>query len=55
MCCGSGLCSDTLPTVFDQSLEDGLVQLLDERPDAALDEQLRAVAFRCPSRAITVG
>lgn len=54
MCCGSGLCSDTLPDVFDQRIEDGLVELLNDRPDATLDEQLRFVAFRCPSRAITV-
>ena len=54
MCCGSGLCADSLPSVFDQRVEDGVVQLLDESPDPALDRELRAVAFRCPSRAITV-
>jgi len=54
MCCGSGLCADTLPDVFDQRVDDGVVLLLTDRPDATLDEQIRAVAFRCPSRAITV-
>jgi ferredoxin len=54
MCCGSGLCADALPSVFDQGVEDGVVRLLDESPDPALDKELRAVAFRCPSRAITV-
>jgi ferredoxin len=53
-CCGSGLCADALPSVFDQRVEDGVVRLLDENPDPALDGELRAVAFRCPSRAITV-
>ena len=53
-CCGSGLCADTLPDVFDQRVADGVVLLLNDRPDATLGEQIRAVAFRCPSRAITV-
>ena len=54
MCCGSGLCADALPSVFDQRAVDGVVELLDDHPDPALDEELRAAAFRCPSRAITV-
>ncbi len=53
-CCGSGLCADRLPSVFDQRVEDGVVQLLNDSPDPALDDELRAVEFRCPSRAIAV-
>ena len=54
MCCGSGLCADKLPSVFDQRAEDGVVRLLVAIPDPGLAGELRAAAFRCPSRAITV-
>jgi ferredoxin len=53
-CCGSGLCAEALPTVFDQRAADGVVVLHDDHPDPALDERLRTAAFRCPSRAITL-
>jgi ferredoxin len=53
-CCGAGLCADALPSVFDQRAADGVVVLLDDHPDPVLDDELRAAAFRCPSRAITI-
>lgn len=54
-CCSSGQCVLTAPDVFDQSEEDGLVLLLQDRPAASLHAQVRTAAAICPSGAITVG
>ncbi|WP_407639420.1 ferredoxin [Kitasatospora azatica] len=53
-CCSSGQCVLTAPTVFDQSEEDGLVVLLQDRPDASLAPQLRTAAALCPGGAISL-
>ncbi|WP_344466059.1 ferredoxin [Kitasatospora kazusensis] len=53
-CCSSGQCVLTAPTVFDQSDEDGYVQLLQARPGPALAAEVRLAAALCPGRAITV-
>ncbi|GAA1222836.1 ferredoxin [Kitasatospora nipponensis] len=53
-CCSSGQCVLTAPAVFDQSEEDGLVLLLQDRPAPALFPQLRTAAALCPGGAITV-
>jgi ferredoxin len=51
-CIGSGNCVLTAPAVFDQDDRDGLVVLLDERPEgAAAQAALRAVDL-CPAQAL---
>ncbi len=54
LCCGSGQCVLAVPEVFDQRDEDGIVQLLEERPTADLHEEIRTAAAVCPSGAIQV-
>ncbi|MFL6075724.1 MAG: ferredoxin [Mycobacteriales bacterium] len=53
-CCGSGQCALTVPEVFDQSQETGLVILLDAEPPAGLRPDLEYAADRCPSQALTL-
>ncbi|MGW1840125.1 ferredoxin [Streptomyces sp. BBFR2] len=53
-CCGAGSCVLAAPDVFDQRDEDGIVVLLDARPDAALHEAVREAAAVCPAAAITL-
>ncbi|PYC76722.1 ferredoxin [Streptomyces tateyamensis] len=53
-CCSSGQCVLTAPTVFDQSDEDGLVVLLQDRPAPELAAKLRTAAALCPGGAITL-
>ncbi|MEV4612643.1 ferredoxin [Kitasatospora sp. NPDC049258] len=52
-CCGSGQCVLTVPAVFDQGEEDGLVRLLQVRPGPELDADVRLAAALCPGGAIT--
>lgn len=53
-CCSSGQCVLTAPAVFDQSEEDGLVLLLQDRPADALHQQVRIAATLCPGSAIGI-
>jgi ferredoxin len=53
-CCSSGQCVLTAPTVFDQSEDDGLVVLLQDRPAPELHPRLRTAAALCPGGAITL-
>ncbi|MGK4585690.1 ferredoxin [Kitasatospora sp. HPMI-4] len=53
-CCGAGQCVLTAPTVFDQSEDDGLVQLLTDRPDPSVHAEVRLAAALCPANVITV-
>lgn len=53
-CVGSGLCVLNAPDVFDQSDDDGTVELLQAAPPADEEEFAREAAHTCPSRAITV-
>ncbi len=53
-CCSSGQCVLTAPAVFDQSEEDGLVLLLQDRPADALHQQVRTAVALCPGGAISV-
>ena len=53
-CCGSGQCVRTVPEVFDQSDETGLVILLDPTPPADLRPDLEDATYRCPSQALTL-
>ncbi|MYU32398.1 ferredoxin [Streptomyces sp. SID8358] len=52
-CVGSGQCAMLSPDVFDQD-DDGLVVVLQERPDAELLEDVHRAADLCPSRTIQV-
>lgn len=53
-CCGTGQCVLTVPEVFDQRDEDGLVLLLNPSPPAELDEAVGEAAADCPTAAIRV-
>jgi len=54
LCCSSGQCVLAVPTVFDQSQDDGVVILLDAEPPADLHAAVRLAAVVCPAGAITV-
>ncbi|WP_245602092.1 ferredoxin [Hamadaea tsunoensis] len=51
-CCGSGNCVMTVPQVFDQDEELGLVVLLDPEPPAERHAAVRQAAHICPAGAI---
>jgi ferredoxin len=53
-CCSSGQCVSAVPTVFDQSEDDGAVLLLDAEPPERWHPGVRLAAGICPGRAITV-
>lgn len=53
-CCGSGLCVVTVPDVFDQCEDEGLVLVLDAAPPKETHADVREAAACCPSGAITV-
>jgi ferredoxin len=54
-CIASGQCVLSSPEVFDQrEEEDGIVILLQERPDPALAAGVEQAALLCPARVITV-
>ncbi|GAA2251703.1 MULTISPECIES: ferredoxin [Kitasatospora] len=53
-CCGAGQCVLTAPAVFDQSEDDGLVQLLTDRPAPSEQADVRLAATLCPANVITV-
>ncbi|MET7936949.1 ferredoxin [Streptomyces sp. NPDC005322] len=51
-CVGSGQCVMSAPEVFDQRDEDGTVVLLNERPGADVQGEVRDAAMGCPAAAI---
>lgn len=51
-CVGAGLCVLSAGSVFDQSDEDGLVVLLQDRPGAQDLAGVEQAVHRCPSRAL---
>nr|AGS49794.1 ferredoxin [uncultured bacterium esnapd15] len=53
-CISSGQCAWNVPAVFDQSEEDGLVELRMAEPPAEAREALRTAARLCPTMAIEV-
>jgi len=53
-CVGAGNCVLTLPAVFDQDDEEGLVVVLDPEPPAAHAELVARAVQLCPSGAISV-
>jgi ferredoxin len=54
LCIGSGQCVLTEPDVFDQSEEDGLVQLLTDQADADTEDAVRQAVRLCPVQALSV-
>lgn len=53
-CTSSGSCVRLAPEVFDQSEEDGAVEVLTPEPSALLWAAVREAAMLCPVRAITL-
>ena len=53
-CCSSGMCVATAPDVFSQRDVDGLVEVLNERPDEPLRGQVRRAVDACPVGAIAI-
>ena len=53
-CTSSGSCVRLAPEVFDQSDEDGAVDVLTPEPSASLWAAVREAATLCPVRAITL-
>ncbi|HEY3686048.1 MAG TPA: (4Fe-4S)-binding protein [Streptosporangiaceae bacterium] len=53
VCIGSGQCVLTEPAVFDQD-DDGIVTLLNDRPEGEEAAHARDAVTLCPSRAITI-
>ena len=54
VCIGSGMCALNAPAVFDQDAEEGLVLVLDARPDAAAIGAVREAVSLCPSGALSL-
>ncbi|NMH98209.1 ferredoxin [Pseudonocardia acidicola] len=52
-CCGSGVCVEIAPEVFDLD-DDGFVQVLAEAPAPEHESATRDAATRCPTMAIVV-
>jgi ferredoxin len=53
-CVGAGQCVMTAPEVFDQREEDGVVILLQDHAENALEPAVRKAAKLCPALAIRV-
>ncbi|GAA1661362.1 ferredoxin [Microbacterium lacus] len=52
-CVGAGQCALVAGDVFNQD-DNGIVVLLQERPDGKLDADVKRAAALCPARAIDV-
>jgi ferredoxin len=53
-CAAAGCCALSVPKVFGQREEDGVVVLLQDKPPAELHEQVQQAREMCPARAIEV-
>ncbi|GHH72962.1 ferredoxin [Streptosporangium violaceochromogenes] len=53
-CIGAGMCVLTVPEVFDQGEEDGLVVLLDAEPPPERQAAVERAERLCPSGAISI-
>ncbi len=53
VCVGAGQCVLAAPGVFDQRVEDGIVELLDPQPPEALRGEVLEAVHLCPAGAIT--
>ncbi|MEV4640162.1 ferredoxin [Actinoplanes sp. NPDC049548] len=54
VCIGAGNCVMTLPQVFDQDDDEGLVVVTDPDAQGQPDELLQRAVMMCPAGAITV-
>ncbi|MEU4543470.1 ferredoxin [Nonomuraea dietziae] len=52
VCVGAGMCALTVPAVFDQSEEEGLVVVLGSEVPAGLEQAVRRALTLCPSGAL---
>ncbi|NEA99074.1 ferredoxin [Streptomyces sp. SID13726] len=52
-CVGAGQCALFAPDVFEQRLEDGIAEVLQDAPPPELYDEVETAAERCPSQAIT--
>lgn len=53
-CVGSGQCVMAAPELFDQRDDDGLVVVLNPRPEGAGEAAAREAAYACPALAIEI-
>lgn len=53
VCCGAGMCTLTVPEVFDQDEADGLVLVLLPEPPARTHDAVRMAVRLCPCSAIS--
>ncbi|WP_426503718.1 ferredoxin [Dactylosporangium sp. McL0621] len=54
VCVASGMCVLSVPEVFDQREDDGVVEVLASQPPAGLEDAVREAVLRCPSGALTL-
>lgn len=54
ICATSGQCVESVPEVFAEREEDGVVVVSDPHPEPRLWQDVRDAARRCPVAAITV-
>ncbi|MEU4119415.1 (4Fe-4S)-binding protein [Kitasatospora sp. NPDC028055] len=54
VCIGAGQCVLTEPRVFQQNDEDGMVELLTDRPDPGTTVTVRVAVSLCPARALSI-
>lgn len=54
LCASSGQCVATSAELFAQRVDDGVVQLLRDRPPAEFEDAAREAALMCPTQAITI-
>ncbi|GAA3208645.1 MULTISPECIES: ferredoxin [Nonomuraea] len=54
VCIGAGMCALTVPEVFDQSEDEGTVELLQKVPPQELEDGVRRAVTLCPSGAISI-
>ena len=52
-CRGNRVCQKVAPEVF-QVDDTGMAWVVDEDPDPALADQVRAAVYRCPAKALMV-
>ncbi len=53
-CVGAGNCVALAPAVFDQNIETGIVELLDEYPPESERGNVEQAAEFCPAQAISI-
>lgn len=54
VCIGAGVCVLTVPDIFDQGAEDGLVRVLVDPIPADAERDVREAVDLCPSAALSI-